>query len=160
MEWIQVVEIFVKTLELTWNILRIGHPLVTLPAMQEPQETWVWSLAWEDPLEEGTATHSSFLVWRIPWTEEPCGLQAMGLQRVGYDWATNSFTFFPSLWSLRTKKTRNSSCHQNGFPHWEFSTLTDNAFWVSRTWICNLVCQPSPKAKPHFVKGHSKNLDL
>ena len=37
---------------------------------------------WEDPLEEGMATHSSILAWRIPWTEEPCGLQSMGSQRV------------------------------------------------------------------------------
>ena len=43
------------------------------------------SLGWEDPLEEGMATHSSVLVWRIPWTEEPGGLQSMGLQRVGHD---------------------------------------------------------------------------
>ena len=53
-----------------------------LPAMQE---TWVQSLNWEDPLEEGMATHSSILAWRIPWTEEPGGLQSMGLQRVGHD---------------------------------------------------------------------------
>ena len=47
------------------------------------QETWVQSLGWEDPLEEGMATHSSILAWRIPRTEEPGGLQSMGLQRVG-----------------------------------------------------------------------------
>ena len=40
--------------------------------------TWVRSLGWEDPLEEGMATHSSMLAWRIPWTEEPEGLQSMG----------------------------------------------------------------------------------
>ena len=43
----------------------------TLPAMQEPQETQIKSLGWEDPLEEGMATHSSILAWRIPWTEDP-----------------------------------------------------------------------------------------
>ena len=53
-----------------------------LPAMRE---TWVGSLGWEDPLEKATATHSSILAWRIPWTEEPGGLQSMGLQRVGHD---------------------------------------------------------------------------
>ena len=42
-------------------------------------------LGWEDPLEEGTATHSSILAWRTPWTEEPSGLQSIGLQRVGHD---------------------------------------------------------------------------
>ena len=56
-----------------------------LPAMQEIQ---VQSLGQEDPLEEEMTTHSSILAWRIPWTEEPGGLQSMGLQRVGYDWMT------------------------------------------------------------------------
>ena len=48
------------------------------PAMQELQETQVQSLGWDDPLEEGMATQSSILAWRIPWTEEPGGLQSMG----------------------------------------------------------------------------------
>ena len=48
-------------------------------------ETWVQSLGWKDPLEEGMATHSSILAWRIPWTEEPGGLQSMGSQRVGHN---------------------------------------------------------------------------
>ena len=43
------------------------------------------SLGWQDPLEEGMATHSSILAWRIPWTEEPGGLQSKGWQRVGHD---------------------------------------------------------------------------
>ena len=50
-----------------------------LPAMQETQEMWVQSLGWEDPLEEEMATYSSILAWRIPWTEEPGGLQSMEL---------------------------------------------------------------------------------
>ena len=50
-----------------------------LPAMQE---IWVQSLGQENPLEKGMATYSSILAWRIPWTEEPGGLQSMGLQRV------------------------------------------------------------------------------
>ena len=54
----------------------------------------VQSLAQEDPLEKVTSTHSSILVWRIPWTKEHGGLESMGLQRVGQDWATNTFTFF------------------------------------------------------------------
>ena len=55
------------------------------PAMQE---TWVWSLGWEDPLEEGMTTYSSVLAWRISWTAEPSWLQSMGSQRIGHDWAT------------------------------------------------------------------------
>ena len=53
-----------------------------LPATQETQETWVHSLGQEDPLEKEMATHSSILAWKILWTEEPGGLQSMGLQRV------------------------------------------------------------------------------
>jgi len=49
------------------------------------QEAGIQSLAQEDPLEKGMATHSSILAWRIPWTEEPGGLQSMGLQRAGHD---------------------------------------------------------------------------
>ena len=52
------------------------------PAMQE---TWVQSLGQEDPLEEEMAPYSSILAWRIPWTEEPGGLQSMGLQKVEHD---------------------------------------------------------------------------
>ena len=52
------------------------------PAMQE---TSVQPLGWEDPMQKGTATYSSILAWRIPWTEEPGSLQSMGSQRVGHD---------------------------------------------------------------------------
>ena len=53
--------------------------------MQETQEMWVLSLGQEDPLEEGMATESSILAWRIPWTEGPGRLQSIGLQRVSHD---------------------------------------------------------------------------
>ena len=56
-------------------------------AMQEPQDTWFWSLGQDDALEEETATHTSILVWRIPRTEEPGGLQSVESQRVRRDWA-------------------------------------------------------------------------
>ena len=60
----------------------VAQPVKNLPAMQE---TWVLFLGKEDPLEQGMATHSSILAWRIPGTEEPGGLQSMGSQRVGQD---------------------------------------------------------------------------
>ena len=56
-------------------------------------EIWVRFLDRDDPLEKGIATQSSILAWRIPWIEEPRGLQSMGLQRVRHDLATNIFTF-------------------------------------------------------------------
>ena len=59
-----------------------GSVVKNLPAMQE---TWVQSLGQEDPLEEGMATNSNILAWRIPWTEEPGRLQSIGSQRVGFD---------------------------------------------------------------------------
>ena len=61
--------------------------LVVKSAATNPEdlETWVLSLGQEDPLEEGMAMHSSILAWRIPWLEEPNGLQSMGLQRVRHD---------------------------------------------------------------------------
>ena len=51
------------------------------------KETWVRYLGWEDPLEEGMTTYPTILAWRIPWTEEPGGLQSMGLQRVRHNWS-------------------------------------------------------------------------
>ena len=51
----------------------------------------VGSLGWEDSLEKGMATHTSILAWRIPWMEEPGRFQFTMLQRVGHDWATNTF---------------------------------------------------------------------
>ena len=63
-------------LQYSWASL-VAQKVKNLPAMQE---TWVLSLGCEDPLEKGTATHSSTLAWRIPWT-----IQSMGLQRARYD---------------------------------------------------------------------------
>ena len=60
----------------------VAQTVMNLPAIQETQ---VRFLGWEDPLEKEIASHSSILPWRIPWTEEPGGLQSMGLQTVSHD---------------------------------------------------------------------------
>ena len=65
----------------------VAHTVKNLPAMQETQ---VQSLGQEDPLEMGMETHLSILARRIPWTEEPGGLQSMGSQRVQHDCVTNT----------------------------------------------------------------------
>ena len=57
----------------------------TVKHLPVTQETWVQSLGQEDPLEKKMATHSSTLAWKIPWMEEPGGLQSMGSQRVGHE---------------------------------------------------------------------------
>ena len=72
------------------NNFWVAQMVNNLPKMQE---TWVWSLGQEDPLEKGIATHSSILAWRIPWTDEPGGPLSLGLQKVEQHWATNIFTF-------------------------------------------------------------------
>ena len=59
----------------------------------EMREIWVWSLGWEDPLEDNTASHSSILAWKIPWTEKPGGLQSTGSQRVRQDWSDLSHSY-------------------------------------------------------------------
>ena len=81
----------------------VAQTVKNLPAMWETQ---VWSLAWEDPLEKGMATHSSILAWRVSWTEEPGGLQCLGSQNVicnvicltsanvRHDWKINTCRWF------------------------------------------------------------------
>ena len=79
-----------------WNGVSVAQRVKHLPAMQE---TRVWSLGWEDPLEKEMATHSNVLAWRIPWTKEPGGLQSMGLQRVQHDWVTSLSLSFQWVYS-------------------------------------------------------------
>ena len=81
--------LFIYLVYTLWRASLVAQMVKNPPAIQE---TWIQSLGWEDPLEEGMATHSSILAWRIPWTEEPGGLQSMGLQRVGHDWMTKHST--------------------------------------------------------------------
>ena len=88
------------------------------PAMQEMQETWVRSLGQEDPLEEGMATHSSILAWRIPWTEDPGRLQSMGSQRFRHNW---------SDWA-HTQHLGSPKCHSV-----QFSSVTQS---------CPTLCDP------------------
>ena len=83
------IDLFTHTL-LQLRVSLVAQMVKNLPAMWEAQ---VWSLGREDVLEKGKATHASILAWRIPPTEEPGKLQAMGSQKVGHDWEINNFTF-------------------------------------------------------------------
>ena len=78
-------------MDLEDNCFPVAQMVKNLSAMWEAQ---VQSLGKDDPLVKGMATHSSILAWRISWIEEPCGLQSMGLQKVGHGWATITFIFF------------------------------------------------------------------
>ena len=81
---------------------QVAHMVKNLPTMQETQ---VWALGWEDPLEKGMATHLNILAWRIPWTEELEGLQSMGSQRVGHDWGTSLSLFTFMHWRRKWQPT-------------------------------------------------------
>ena len=70
-----------------------GSAVNNLPAVQEPKKIRVRFLGWEDSLEEGTATHWTFLAWRILWTEDPCRLQSIVLQRVRHNWSNLTHTY-------------------------------------------------------------------
>ena len=96
-------------------------------------ETWVWSLGHEDPLEKGMATHSSILSWRIPWTEEPGGLPSVGLQRVGYDWVSNTHWIKDRNSGLEMPQT--ILFHRSAWFHWPSLSCCNNLTfnWVPQT---------------------------
>ena len=101
--------------------LQCQSHLQSLPAVQKMQETWVWSLGREDPLEEGMATHSRILAWEIPWTEKLGRLQSMGLQRVRHDWSDWACTH-----SQRTQLRKPSL--QSLTPTYTFKTILFSPF--------------------------------
>ena len=118
-----------------WMILirayLVAQRVKRLPAMQE---TWVWSLGWEDPLEKEMATHSSTLDWKIPRMGEPSRLQSMGSQSVGHDWVTSLFTLLQYLIDLKIlQMIRISKAHLEHSLIFECllsSTHTMGASWV------------------------------
>ena len=73
-----------------YRIMRVSMVFQTVKNLYATQKTQVQSLGQEDSKEKGTATHSSIVAWRIPWTEESGGLESMGLQRARHDWETNT----------------------------------------------------------------------
>ena len=104
-----------------------------LPAVQE---TWVRFLGWDDPLEKGMTTHSSILAWRIPWTEEPGGLQSLGWQRVGHNRMANtqhSAAAAESLSRVRPCATPHRAAQQ-----------APPSLGFSRQELCSGVPLPSP----------------
>ena len=106
------------------------------------QETQVPSLGWEDTLKKGMATHSSILAWRTPWTEEPDGLQSMGITRVGHGWVSNTHKVFLGFPGGASGKEPTCQCRRHkrhGFHFWVGKIL-----W-RRAW------QPTPV----FLPGQS-----
>ena len=123
------------SLSLFWTSL-MAQPVRSLPAMQE---IWIWSLGWEDPLEKEMATHSSILVWNIPWTEKPGRLQFMGSQRVGHNWATSLHIenyFYNQKFHFRTIRRMKKKWINKGVfpckPLWDLHCLS---LWSRRSII-------------------------
>ena len=103
--------------------------------MQETQETWVQPLGQEDPLEEGMATHSNVLAWRIPWIEERFGLQFMGSQRVRHNWSDLACMHtHPSNYSIK------KILHCVYVPQLSYPFV---CWWTSRLLPCPAYCKQS-----------------
>ena len=101
------------------------------------QETQVWSLGQEDPLQKEMAAHSSILAWRIPWIEEPGRLQSTGLHRVGHDWVTNTFfSFLDKEWHCYLS----SLCKTEDLPELK----------VHKLWPNPTVCPAFTQASLHW----------
>ena len=109
-----------------------------LPAVKT---TWVRSLDWEDPLEEGMATRSSILAWRIPWTEEPGGPRSMGSQRVGHDWVTKHTP--PSIGLTILSSVRGAVIYPNDLKTYTYTENWNtpvNGSFILFTWVINFGC--------------------
>ena len=116
--------------------------------------TWVLSLDQEVSLEEGMATHSSVLAWRIPWTEAPGALQSRGSQRVGHDWAMNTFYFLYPEIKMSSKAI------------WSVQQLCDwrrlwNDIWQNAPYTTGCDESLTPKYSKNKIQGHFlKSLNL
>ena len=105
------------------------HQVKNLPAMQEMQDTWIWSLGQEDPLEEEMATHFSILAGKIPRTQESGGLQSKGLQRVEHDWA-HKHTHRHTHTDTHTQTHTHTDTRFLSFPH---SAVVNNLWPMQET---------------------------
>ena len=121
-------------------LMRQRASLVTQMAKNLPVmwETQVWSLGWEDPLEEGIATHFSILAQRIPWTEEIGRLQSIGSQRVGHDWSELACTALHS----RITERKGSGGGENS-PLFPFSTSPRHTTLLLTVWSQDLLKCPT-----------------
>ena len=135
-----------------------GVSLVALFAMRD---TWDWSLGWDDPLEKEMAIHSSILAWRIPWTEQPGGLQSTRSQGVGHDWATftNDFKIQWSIFIIIKIFEKHFSIHDSYFTQCNFSV---NYIATSTCSSISLFCFDLRKSSSYLNKcgNHLKILSF
>ena len=135
-----------------------------LPPVQKSQEHWVWSLDWEDPLEEKMATHPSKFVWRIPWTRSLAGYSPQGSQRVRHNWVTEHSTQHTEYrelpWWLSDEESacqcrRHKRC---GFDPWIGKILWRRKFPPTPTFLPGKYCVMDRGAWWATVHGVAKEL--
>ena len=143
-----------KKLRLEWR--RMGfHGGQTIKNLCAVLETQIWTLGWGGPLGKGMITHSSILVWRIPWTEEPGGLRSMGPQRVRYDWVTNIHTHTQqiAMQCLRNQSVwRKISVRRDSWK--ESSILLKKIVMIVLSWLDN------PKLSKYVLIEQSDGIGL
>ena len=122
-----------KSCRIWWWASLVAQMVKNLPAVLE---TWVWSLDWEDPMEESMETHSSILAWRIPWTGEPGGLQSTGSQRVGHDWRLCTAKQRASWWTVLWVESQNSDPALCLLTESELFSKLFPGLWGMRTVLC------------------------
>ena len=121
----------------------VAQTVENLPAVQE---TWVQSLGQENPLEKAVVTHVSILVWRIPWTEEPGGLQSTGSQRLRHDRVTYTWqTLLSSIYQIDSSlniifSPVGSNCH----PESQFLLCTSYNCHQSTNWFFSAITPTRP----------------
>ena len=109
-----------NVIKLQINKVKISLVAQMVKNLSAIQETEVGSLGLKDPLEKKMATHPSILAWKIPWTEEPGGLQSTRWQREGHDWVTNTFTFNGLQFQSETSNVY-FNVYSSKFRHWQGS---------------------------------------
>ena len=126
---------FIATLGPNFGLLclLVGASLVAQWRICLMQETWVWSLGREDSLAKEMATHSSVLAQRITWAQEPGGLQSMGEQRVGHDWATNISVVLGKAPIFFVPQFSHLS-HFDNITNYLMFSVSIKSDWVKSTW--------------------------
>ena len=123
-------------------------------------ETRVRSLVWESPLEKGVATNSSILAWRIPRTGEPGELQSMGLQSVGYDWATNTNTLKLETTRISFNSWMDKQTTVHPYHVIPLSSKKEQTINTYITWVDLRVTMLSGKEKTNLNRSHTVWLHL
>ena len=153
MESLKIKLIFVRVLnnyEKSLYIMFWGFPVAQIiKRLLVVWETWVQSLGWEDPLEKEMTTHSSTLIWKIPWTEEPDMLQSLRSQRVGHEWVTSLslhliMLYFSEILANQGKKCNVHLCCSYGIWLMELENPDPGIlkWWKGETFVLYLVTYP------------------